>query len=445
MNVYNRLTLVFTFLLVIPAHYSQQKLTLDNVLTIALNRNTDVVKLTNTIRTYESGVKASYGTLLPTLDVSYSWNWQKVRDAGGKTQIDYFGNETILGASETDTRNNSFKVGGSVTLFDGLASFAGVRQSENSLESAKLQLEKYKQDVCVLAATYFYTVISTEKMMDINSENIKYNKSLLDEVKERNRLGMVSVVDVYMQEAQVANADLLFIQSQAEYEKAKINLLNFLALDVTAEYTYSAESSYPIDSSIHHRDPSELYSEALSNRVDYKSVQLIVDNSYEQLSVARSGMYPSLSGSYSFGTSAVKVENLFTRKTYGVGLSLNIPVFSNWSTENDIEAALVAVDNSKEDYIALERQIKSEVKTGYTDLSAAKTSIDAARKSVMALEQNARLQKERYQLGTVPLTEVLLSNRDFVQASQSLVSAELNYMISYFTFLNYMGKLDIKT
>jgi len=442
MSIHPALILVFTSFVSVNLLNAQQKLNLNDVLKMAVNRNSEVIKMSNNIKVYDADVKNNYGTLLPSLDVDYSWNWKKVRDSGGNKQIDYFGNETILGASETDTRQNSLKVGGSITLFDGLSAFAGIRHSKNALESAKLQLEKYKQDIYVQAAVLFYTVISNEKKLDVNSDNIKYNHSLLAEVKERNKLGMVPDVDVYSQEAQAANADLLFIQAKTEFEKAKIELLNFLAVDVVSEYEFTDDNSYSADTSVFNSDINLLFDEALNNRTDYKSAQLIVSNSYEKLKIARSGYYPHLTGSYSFGTSAVRIPDLFGRKTYGVGLSLNIPVFSNWSTETEVQSALVNIDNNLEELVAIERQIKSEVKTGLTEITSARASIEAADKSVHALEQNVKLQKERYELGTAPLTDVLLANRDYVNASHTFINAELNYMISYFTFLNYMGKIN---
>lgn len=55
---------------------AQKKLTLDEAISIALQRNTALIKTKNNLETNESQLKNAYGSLLPTLGARAEWNWQ---------------------------------------------------------------------------------------------------------------------------------------------------------------------------------------------------------------------------------------------------------------------------------------------------------------------------------------------------------------------------------
>ncbi|MGE5805972.1 MAG: TolC family protein, partial [Ignavibacteria bacterium] len=56
---------------------AQNLLKLDEAVNIALQRNPDLQRSTNSISSYESAVKASYGAFLPSLGAFGSWDWRR--------------------------------------------------------------------------------------------------------------------------------------------------------------------------------------------------------------------------------------------------------------------------------------------------------------------------------------------------------------------------------
>ena len=67
----------FFFILVTAVAYPQKTLTLDEAINIALQKNSTLQKSINTLETYESGLLASYGSLLPSIAASGTWNWSR--------------------------------------------------------------------------------------------------------------------------------------------------------------------------------------------------------------------------------------------------------------------------------------------------------------------------------------------------------------------------------
>ena len=441
-----RISILLIVLMVALPTFAQKKLTLQEAISIALQRNTTLIKSKNGLSSSEAQLKNAYGELAPSLGASAGWNWNRVDDNGGQ-QVFYGGIPLTTQASITENRSYSVGLGGNVILFNGLANYAAISQSKDNLSASEYNISKLKQNIVFTTTDYFYIVLNAAELLGVREENVKYYQRLYETVQERNRLGSVTLADVYTAQVQLGNAELLQIQTQNIYESSKASLLNYLALNVLDDYTLvdPFEGKKIVDSDTYLKDFEDIQtmvSSALDNRFDYKSQQLNLSAAQSGVTIAKSGLYPSLSGNYSYGTSAVTTSDLFNRKVLNIGLSLNIPIFSNFSTENQIQFAKVTEMNAKEDLSALERQIKIEIKQTYLDLVAAKKSLDVATKNVAAAEETRKINQERYNLGSATLLDVLQASRDYQDALSNKINAGYDFYRQHDKLNNALGRLD---
>jgi outer membrane protein len=438
--------ILFLGLILSSSIYGQKTLTLNEAIKIALQRNPNLIKGMNSLEYSKSSVKSAYGDLLPNLSASGSWSWDKVVDEGGE-QVSYLGETVTTPATETDTRNYSLSVGGSVTLFDGLSNYARISQAENDLESSEFSLDKLRQDIVYSTTLYYNAVVSSEELVKVREDNVKFNEKLLETIRERNKLGSIPIADVYTQQVSVGNAQLLLIQAQNSFETSKNNFLNYLALDIFEEYTlvdpYKNEVESEDESFLKdHSNIESLVAEALENRLDYKSQLLEVKSADKSRTIAFSGMLPSLTGRYGYGTSGTKPGSLFERDVYSAGLTLSLPIFSNWNTEENMQLAEVSYKNAQEDLASLERTIKIEVKESYLNLVAAIKQLEVTNSNVIAARENRRVNNERYNLGSGTILDVLQSDKDYTQALTDNISSKFNYSQNRDRLMNVLGKLD---
>jgi len=420
---------------------AQEKITLRQAITIALNQNTSVLKSTNSLETSNAAVKNAYGNLLPTLNLSSGWNWQRVSNSKGATVVNYFGEAQTLGPTETDSRSYSMSLGGNVTLFDGLANISTINQSKNNLQSAQYDLEKLRQDVTLQTVNLFIIITNNEKILKFQEADLKFNQDMLNKVKEMFDLKMKANVDLYSQEYQTSNSQLSYLQAKNNYEKSKITLLNYLSKDILKDYTFEMDSSYAPESVKNLDDIDALYKMALMNRSDYQSSKLKLENSIYQLTIARGGYLPSLSGNYGFSTSATQPGDLFSRKVYSAGLSFSFPIFSRWSTELAVQSAKVQNKNTDEDLSALERQIKSDLKNAVLDLQTATVQLDVTKAALKSALETWQIKRDSYTLGTATFIDQQQSYRDYIQATNNAIASESNYILKQFGLLSALGLL----
>jgi outer membrane protein len=440
MKISNIYILLVTILLSSITVSAQKKLSLQEAISMALNQNTSIIKSVNSLDATNEAVKTAYGALIPTLGVNGGFDWRH-SNYNSKAASNLTGIPNTP-AFSGDSRSWSLSVGGDVTLFDGLSTYANIHSKENTLISAKYDLEKQKQDLILQTVTLYTAIVSNKKLLDFQAEDLKYNQALLEKIRQMYAIKSVPVPDVFAQEATTATSELNYIQAENNYRKSMVALYNFLAIDVTSNYTFLFENDDLKDTSAVPNEFNNLFASALANRQDYQSEKYKVMISQNQVTNAWGGVFPKLTGNYGLSTNATAPGDLFSQKTYSLGLSLSIPIFSQFNTEYSIEAADVQLKNTNEDLTALERQVKTDVMNAHLDLETARKQLDVSKTALASAKESWDAKKESYTLGAATYLDQQLAYNNYLQAEYTSISKEYAYINSQFTLLSVIGALN---
>jgi outer membrane protein len=183
---------------------------------------------------------------------------------------------------------------------------------------------------------------------------------------------------------------------------------------------------------------------SLSSRLDYQSAKLNFESAANGVTIAKGGYFPNLTNNNTFYTYADQMSNLFQNKSYSVGLTLNIPIFSGFSVDNHVQLAEVSLMNSKADLSDLERDIKRNIQKTYLDLQAAEKSLEVSKRNVEASEESRRIQQEKYALGSSTLLDVLVANSGYTTAQTNYINSEYAYIVLSEQLKYQLGILDYK-
>jgi outer membrane protein len=439
---------IFIILFLTGTIFPQKVLTLNEAINIALQKNSTLQKNLNTLKTFESGLLASYGNLLPSLNASGSWSWSRSEDEG--TTYNFGGAVFTNPPSTIENRSYSAGVNSSWTLFDGLANYASVSQSQNQLESARLSLERLKQDIVFQTTSLYYDVINAQQLLKVKEDDLRQAQKNYETISERNRLGAVTLADVYAQQVRLGNAELEEIRARNDLETIKSNLLFYLGIDVFENYSFNDElSNKEMDViknklSKDYENLTDLVSKAMDKRLDYQSALLNLESAYNGITIARSGHLPRLTNSMSFNTYANKLDNLFDNKNYSVGLTLSIPIFSGFSVSDRVEVATVNAMNREVELSDLQREIKRNIQKTYLDLQAVEKSLSVSEKNVEAARENLRIEEEKYQLGSSRLLDVLTATSNYTNARVSNINVQFAFIVLSEQLKYYLGVIDYK-
>ncbi len=382
---------------------------------------------------------------MPTLNAGADWRWSR-------SDVDGIFTQTISGVPipsvSTESRDYSAGFSSGWTLFDGLANFATLSQSENYLESAKLSLDRLKQDIIFQTMSLYYDVINTTKLLEVKQDNLKWNQKNLETIRERNKLGAATLADVYQQEVATGNAELEIITTNNRMETAENDLLFYLGVDVLEDYEFSDELTEEeqkilnTDFTKDFENITELVNQALKQRKDYRSAELNLESSMNGITIAQSGHWPSLSAFGSVTWLGSKLSDIEKSRRFSVGLSLNIPIFLGWSVSNRVQFAEVDAMNSEIDLSDLERNIKRELRSTFLDLQAALKGLNVSENNVAAAGENLKIEEEKYSLGSGKLLDVLIANSQYTTALTDLINAQFAYIVLSEQLKYNLGVLD---
>lgn len=433
---------VFTVATILP----QEKLTLEKSINIALHKNSTLLKSTNQLESFESGVQSAWGNFLPTLGASANWQWNKTDQQG--LYVDPTTGQVVDGSQQL--RSYNVGLGTDWTLFDGLSNIATLSKSKNDLKSAQFTLERIKQDIVYQTMSYYYQVVYNAQLLNVKKDDLKWNEKNLETIKERNRLGAATLADVYQQEVAKGNAELELIRTDNQLETAKKDLLYYLGIDVLEEFTFT-DTLTSMDAQIlnsdllaDYNDLSELVTNALNKRDDYQSAMLNYESSKEGVTIAQSGHWPSLTANGRYSWFGSTIDEIDKNKNLQFGLSLNMPLFLGWSVSDRVQIAEVQSKNSEIELSDLERQIKKEIKTNFLDLQAAQKGLVVSEKNISAARENLKIEQEKYSLGSGKLLDVLIANSRYTTALSDLLNSQFAYIVLSQQLKYNLGILDYK-
>ena len=439
--------IVTTLILIIisATSFAQQQLTLNDAIQIALHKNSTLQKNMNNLETFESGVQSAWGNFLPTLSAGANWNWNRSDVEGIITQT--VGGVPVLSVS-TESRDYNAGFSSGWTLFDGLSNFATLSQNENNLESARLSLDRLKQDIVFQTMFLYYDIINALKLLEVKQDNLKWNEKNLETIRERNKLGAATLADVYQQEVAKGNAELEIITTRNRMESAENDLLYYLGLDVLDEYEFSyvltdqEQKILNTDFTLDFENITELVNQALVQRRDYNSAKLNLESSMDGITIAQSGHWPSLSAFGSVTWLGSKLSELDNSRRFSAGLSLNFPIFLGWSVSNRVQFAEVDAKNSEIELNDLERNIKRELRSTFLDIQAALKGLNVSENNVAAANENLKIEEEKYSLGAGKLLDVLIANSQYTTALTDLINAQFAYIVLSEQLKYNLGVLD---
>ncbi len=428
---------------------SEETITLKEAIDIALENNYQLKQAKNNLELAEKGIINEYADFVPSvsgnLNVSSRQGQQLVRS--GDTQI----------FEDNVTNGLSGGLSANIPIFNGFDNILSLRMSRADKLSSEESYQRAKENVIFNTASNFLQVLLDEQLLEIAEENLETSRKQLEQVEAQVEVGSRPKVDLYNQEAQVANNEFTVTQRENNLKLSRLALIRQLQIDPLGDYEFTTpdlniEQMDPSISSAPEYSVENLVEEALSNRSDLKSEQANLRQLKLQLLQSKYALLPSLNGSAGLNSSyndqyfggGVSFQDQFWDQnlTKSIGLSLSIPIFNNWNRMHNIQTSKINLRNAELGLENTRLQIVQEVNQAYTDYQAILKQLEASQKALQAAERSYLTEKERYNVGASTLIELSNANTQYVQAQSDRAQALFNYVFQRKLLDYYLGKLD---
>jgi outer membrane protein len=420
----------------VPLLASGRTITLDQARQIALEANVSVVQAGNNVEAARSDVTAAYGQYLPTLSLSGGWNRYQ-NDRPG-TDPFVLGGILIPGTSGLSVEDNyQTNLSLQYTIFDGFSREATLNQATSNATATEHELMRTRQATVFQVETSYLNLFRLQQLVRVSEENLKRDRRQLERITESNRVGALSLADVYRQQSQVAADELAVITAQNDYDKAKADLVALIGMDMVedVEFTDPAVEALFVGSETEaekgaHPDFTAAVGRALENRPDYLSAKERLSSSSSAVQSARSGYFPSVTVGAGYGISGNEFSQISENKNLSWGVNFRWNIFDGFTTNQLLENAAAQERNASVALQQAERDIAVEVKKALLDLEAARKQFDVSQKGLISAREDRRIQEERYNLGAGTLLDLLIANAGYVTAEANKVNATYAYIVA---------------
>ncbi len=412
-------------------------LTLDQARQIALERNINVAQAAYNVEAAQSGVLAATGSYLPTFSADAGWT-RSQNDRPGSAPV-YINGVPVQSGTSGRTVANNYSAGLSLgyMIFNGLSREGQSDRASSIAVSAEQTSARTRQSVVFQVESDYLNVLRNEQLVKVNEENLKRDRQQLDRITESNRVGALSIADVYRQQSQVATDELALITAQNNYDKSKADLLALIGLDVSQDYTVADTTistqitKEELDSTfVKYRNFGELSARAVAARPDYLSATEQLNASQAGVRVARSSYFPSVAAFAGYGMNSPSLQDVTKYRNLNWGLRLSWSIFDGFQTNQQLQSAMATQRSAEISLVQTERSINVDVKKALLDLEAARKQYEVSQKGLVSATEDRKIAEERYNLGAGTLLDLMVANANLVNAQANQVNASYNYITS---------------
>lgn len=444
--------LLFVCLVVGTSAKAQEIITLQEAVDIAVENNYQLKQARNNLDLADQRVFGEKADFLPSISARFS----------GNRSVGQTFNNITLRYEERMSNSINGSISASMPIFQGFNNILSLRQSESSRESQEANLERIKQTIIFNAASQYLQVLVNKELLEIARQTLETSQKQLEQVAAQVEVGSVPQVDQYNQEATVATNELTVIQRENTLEQSKLTLIRTLQLDPTGSFEFQIPDINEENVTPRQYNLQELTEQALASRSDLEAQRQTIESNRYNLQMARWSLYPSISASFSLGSSyqdlyrGLEVINGQPRQIIvgfgdqffdqrvgrSVGFSVNIPIFSNWNTRLSVQQAQVTYKNSQ---LSLENQrygVMEEVRQAYSDYTSYRKQLQSSSVALRAAQRSFETQQQRYNVGAGTLIELSSAQQSYTQAQADHANALYRLIFQEQLLEYYLGQMD---
>ncbi|MFN8843191.1 MAG: TolC family protein, partial [Chryseotalea sp.] len=283
--------------------------------------------------------------------------------------------------------------------------------------------------------------------LTIQQKTLETQIQTYNQIKEQVVAGSRAEVDLYNQEFQVKNNEVLLIRAKNRLTNSKILLAAQLQIDPTINFELE-EPAWDINlKDAELSDIEALKAIAIESRKDLAQAKANERASELGYKAARGTYFPNIVlfanyGSrynYDLGSSVNRsFDNQFlkdnTQLTYGA--SFNIPIFGGFRTRSTTVRNKMDYENAKLTSKANLNTVKSDVLQAYQNYLDAKSNFEATQAQLKSGELTYLLEKDRYELGASDIVALTLATQNYIRAQNEAANARYTLMFQHI-LLNY--------
>ena len=438
-----RLLFIFTFFILLVVNGRAQgveTLTLEDCLRIGIDNNLSLESKRREIQKSKYGVSENRARLLPQISAvaGYSNNFDppvSVTD-GSSYGVPYNITQTLQHSANAGLEMQ-------MPLFNQTL-YTSMSIAKVVEEISRLSYGKAREDIILQISKMYYLGQVTAEQIVL----IKANITRLEELRDITRAffdnGMSMEVDLKRVNINLENLKVQYDNAQAMM-KQQLNMLKYI-MDYPAEKEIALT---PVNT-------DSITTVALTglseNLYELQLTQSQLELAERQKRMITNGYIPSLSLTGNWRYAAAYTDKGYHWfhsgpsnhwfRSYGLGLTLRIPIFDGLDKTYKIRKAMIDIENRKLAWEDTRKNLQTQYLNAVNDLMNNQRNFKKQKDNYLLAEDVYAVTSDRYREGIASMTEVLQDEMQMSEAQNNYINAHYNYRVTNLMLLKLTGQIE---
>jgi outer membrane protein len=327
---------------------------------------------------------------------------------------------------------------GSYTLFNGFQTANRTRQAESQVEGARQTLRVTEQQVLLDTATAYMNFLRDQAILDLNRRNVDVLTHLLQQTRERYKIGEVTHTDVSQAEQRLAAGNFALLAAQSNYVTSKAEYRRVIGVDPG-----NLARATPVD----RLSPivlAKAIAQGQANNPSVLAAMYGVNVAELAVKVSEGALFPSLTLSASASQGSYPAYEVLKQTSASVLGTLTVPLYQGGAEYSTIRQSKEAVGQQRLTLDVNRDQARATVVQSWGKLDTAKGQIQAATAGVNAAEAALNGVRTESIVGQRTTLDVLNAEQELVNARTELVTAQRDRVVASYTLLAAVGGLSMQ-
>jgi outer membrane protein len=345
--------------------------------------------------------------------------------------------------------SNSYSLNSNIQVFNGFATLNTIAANKFMLK-AGLETEKISRNTLIVDIMgQYYQVLYTKGLEDASKMQLDLSEKQLFRIQQMVETGREALSRQYEIESQVSADKLAYTIAQNSSSQALTTMKQMLQLEAGNDFDIvmpDLNNMLIIDSSY---NTDSVYNIASQSLPRLKAIEFELRASKKQVAAARGNLSPRVSaggavftGYYKVISDAAAAQESFSSQlknnnSQAVFISLDIPIFNNYTTGRAIKLAKIRKNDTELRLEQEKNNLYTEIENaclnynrGKDEFAAAVTNFEYNKKSFIAVEK-------KFESGLVDVTDYSAAKTTLFTAETEALRTKLQLLIRKLTIQFY--------
>lgn len=417
---------------------SQQMITLQEAIAAGLNKNYDILLLSNDSAAAATDQRYIYGAFLPNLNATAGTLWST---SAQKQKYDT--RDDVEGSGiKTDNINAALNL--NWTLFDGLKMFATKQKVEELYNLGRINLKNQVVNTTAEIINNYYLIVRQKQLLKAIEEQMSINEERVKLADRKLSVGLGTKPELLQAKVDLNAQKAAHLQQQTTMLQLRDRLNQLTGMQLPAVYEVADSIPLNLDMNI-----SEIENQIETTNPTILQALKNADIAKISLKEAKASRWPVVSfvSAYSF-TRNENQNNIspfastFSRnKGYNFGFTAAIPILNNLSVNRNIRQAKLDVEYQD---IAVSKQmslVNVWVKVAYNSYLYQISALTLEEENIELAKENVMIALERFRQGVSTFLELREAQKSLEEAYDRLIAARYNTKLSETELMRLKGEL----